>query len=203
MSGWHLFQVYMDYWLMPFYRWPDAPIVGFLVGTFVLASACVILGDLTFNLVVRADRKKITSTTAETVRLNNLSIEALQAGEGESYRACNKLANEAFGRMFFLQVALSTASLWPIPFALAWMQYRFVEVEFPLPFISASMGYIGPFLMIYILARIGFGRIRPKLPFFRGAKNIFMGLQTEAGRMKSWRSVFKAPEKAKQGGSSD
>ena len=56
---------------MPIYRWPDAPIAGFLLGTFVLAIVCVVLGDLTFNLVVRADRKKITSTTSETVRLNN------------------------------------------------------------------------------------------------------------------------------------
>ena len=178
---------------MPVYRLPEIPIMGFYLGTAVLTVVCVILGDFTFNLVVRADRAKIKETTGETTRYNNLSIEALQAGDGDSYHACNKMANEAFGRMFFLQLALSTAALWPLPFALAWMQYRFFGVELPLPFSSLHVGYAGVFIPMYIMARILYAQIRPRLPFFRGAKAIFGQLHSETEKMKSWRELLPAP----------
>lgn len=193
MSGWALFYTYLDAALMPLFRFPETPILGFYLGTLVLALVCVVLGDFTYNLVVRADRKKIGENTAETIRLNNLSIDALQAGDGDSYRACNKLANEAFGRMFFLQVALSTASLWPVPFAMAWLQYRFFEAVFPLPGVSVTLGYAGVFLPMYVLARILFGQIRSRLPFFRGAREIFQSFFSQSKTMRSWRELFPRP----------
>ena len=197
MDFWSAFNTTMDTVLMPFFRYFDTPIVGYYFGVFVLCVICVILGDLTFNIVVRADRRKIRETTDETIKYNNLSIEALQSGEGESYHACNKLANEAFGRMFFLQLALSTAALWPLPFSMSWLQYRFFGVEFPLPFIPLTFNYAGVFIPMYILCRVLYGQFRHKLPFFRGAKKIFAGMQEESERMKSWRELMPAPAKKK------
>ena len=194
MDFWSAFNSMMDSWLMPVFRWPESPVIGFYLGVFVLAAVCVVLGDFTFNIVVRADKKRIKENTVETVKYNNLSIEALQAGDGESYHACNKMANEAFGRMFFLQMAISTAALWPIPFALSWMQYHFYGVEFPLPLIPVVFNYAGVFIPMYILCRIAYGKVRPGLPFFKGAKEIFNGLGAEAHRMKSWRELFPAPK---------
>ena len=183
----------MDQWLMPFYRWPETPMAGFLLGTGLLAAVCVLLGDISFNLAVVADRKKIEEVTRETVRMNNLSIEALQSGQGDGYRACNKLANDAFGRLFFLQVALSTASLWPIPFALAWMQNRFFHVEFPLPLIPLSLGFTGVFLLLYILLRVGTAKVRRKLPFIRIAPAIFRDLGRDTQKLKTWRELVVSP----------
>lgn len=193
MEFFSMFNSFMDAWLMPVYRLPETPIIGFYLGTAVLSVVCVILGDITYNLVIRADRARIKETSSETTRYNNLSIEALQAGDGNSYRACNKMANEAFGRMFFLQLALSTAALWPIPFALSWLQYRFFTVEFPLSLIPLTFGYAGVFIPMYILIRVLYGKINARLPFLRGAKEIFRELHKEAERMKSWQDVFPEP----------
>ncbi|MEW5725110.1 MAG: hypothetical protein AB1896_18500 [Thermodesulfobacteriota bacterium] len=190
MEFWETFYRLMDAWLMPAYRLPPVPLWGFYLGTLVLALGSVLLGELAYGLALRADRKQVARYRGEVVRLNNLSLAALEAGDRESYRAANHLANEAFGRMFFLQAALSLASLWPLPFALAWMQYRFFEVEFPLPLTGFSLGYTGPFLLLYILLRIGFGGIKSRLPFFRGSARIFQELVRESGRMRSWRELW-------------
>ena len=66
------------------------------------------------------------------------------------------MANEAFGKSFFMQVALSATFFWPIFFALGWMQYRFLEITFPLPFIGFSLGYTGVFVILYIAAYVIF-----------------------------------------------
>ena len=161
--------------------------------TIPMIVVCVLLGDLTFNLAVRADRKHIAKITGETVKRNNQSIDALQASDADAYRSFNKMANDAFGRMFFLQIALSAASLWPIPFALAWMQYRFFGVDFPFAYFDFSLGFTGMYLLLYILLRVGFGSIKGKLPFFRGAKEIFGEVRIESGRMKSWREFLAVP----------
>jgi hypothetical protein len=96
-------------------------------------------------------------------RRHGQSMNALKAGDRAAYKAINKLANEAFGRSFFLQVAMASASLWPIPCALAWLQIRFSSIRFPLffdlPFIGDSVGYPFIFILLYILARIILGKI--------------------------------------------
>ena len=94
-------------------------------------------------------------------------MEALKAGDRPAYEAANKLANEAFGKSFFSQVALSATFVWPIFFALGWMQHRFLEVEFPLPFTSFSLGYIGVFLILYIVAYVIFKPVKRRMPYFR------------------------------------
>jgi len=81
------------------------------------------------------------------------------------------VANDAFGKVFFSQVALSISSLWPIPFAAGWLQTRFQDVSFPLPVslpvVGDQVGFMFTFLPIYILVYILFGQIKGRLPFFR------------------------------------
>ena len=81
-----------------------------------------------------------------------MSIQALKAGDRPAYEAGNKLANEAFNKSFFLGVAQSAAFFWPVGLVLAWMQYRFLGLAFPIPVIGWSVGYIGIFIPLYIAA---------------------------------------------------
>jgi hypothetical protein len=74
---------------------------------------------------------------------------------------------DAFGKSFFTQMALSAGFLWPVFIALAWMQLRFFELEFPLPFTSLSLGFIGVFILIYIPTYVLFNKARRKFPYFR------------------------------------
>jgi hypothetical protein len=99
--------------------------------------------------------------------MKRLSEEALNLGDEKAYRAINKEGNDAFGHLFFNKFGLSAASLWPIFFALAWMQERFAEIALPIPWIGWEINYFFFFLLCYILARIFFGRIKRHLPYFK------------------------------------
>ena len=109
----------------------------------------------------------------EIKQKETLSIAAYQAGDKQGYKALNKAATDAWGKHFFTMVAYAAGILWPIPFALGWMQTRFAEVTFPLAFplslvFGKSVGYTFTFIPIYILCRIIFKYMRPHLPYFKG-----------------------------------
>ena len=154
------FLLALDPFLIWWYRLPDNAYIGFFWGTFVLALICVIIGDVTLSLALRLVGRRLENLSAESLKYQDLSIEAAKAGDKASYKAANKLANEAFGMSFFSQMAVSMARLWPLPFALAWMQTRFTEVEFPLPVIGFSLGYIGVFIILYIAAYFLFKQVK-------------------------------------------
>ena len=166
-----LYAVYnwLDPLLIFFYRWPDNPVAGFFLGTFFLCLLCVIIGEITIIGLYRLNRNYYRKLKKETVRMHNLSIKAILAKDKESYRACNRQANEAFGRFFFAQMGLGASGLWALPFALGWMSQRFQDVSldliFPLPGIGNAMGYIPIFILSYILTRIIFGKLKPFLPW--------------------------------------
>ena len=107
--------------------------MNFLLGTLALAVLSLLVGEFTSFLASCIVRRHFEQVAGEAKRYQDLSMEALKAGDRPAYEAANKLANEAFGKSFFMQVALSATFLWPIFFALGWMQYRFLEVAFPLP----------------------------------------------------------------------
>lgn len=153
----------LDPFLIWFYRVTGQAWLDFVIGTFVLAVICLLLGEATAQVVFRFSRKGLGEKMEEADKYQTLSIEALKAGNKEAYEAANKLAKEAFGRSFMHQMALGGAFLWPIPFALAWMQTRFLEVEFPIPGTGWSLGFIGPFIIIYVAAYFLLKRVR-KLP---------------------------------------
>jgi hypothetical protein len=148
----------IDQFLIAPYRWSNNPMVGWWLGTFILALWATLLGRLTMALVMRMNLSHVKEGLRETSMRHNQSMNALKAGDKESYKAINKLANEAYGKTFFLQVAMAAASLWPIPLALGWLQLRFSEVRFPLPpdipLMSNGVGYAFVFIPLYILVRI-------------------------------------------------
>jgi hypothetical protein len=157
----------LDPYLIWFYRLSGNEYVGFLLGTFVLAVMCTLLGDLTFGLAARLQGSHLDNIATETSKYQNLSIDAAKAGDKKSFHLTNRLANESFGKSFFALIALSMARLWPLPFALAWMQYRFLGVEFPIPGTSWSLGFIGVFVLLYIGAYFAIKQVKRRLANFR------------------------------------
>ncbi|NTV41781.1 MAG: hypothetical protein HGA63_00625 [Syntrophobacteraceae bacterium] len=158
--------------LIQLYRMSGRPAVDYFVGTFLLALFCVVVGELTLSIALKINRSHLRGIEREMTSHHDLSIKALQEGDKEAYKLINKSANDAFGRYFFNMIASSAALLWPIPFALSWMQSRFSEVRFdfayPLSIVWPSTGYFTTFILCYVLARILFKNARPHLPYFRG-----------------------------------
>jgi hypothetical protein len=162
----------LDPVLIWFYRITGYAFADFLLGTFVLAFIALVIGEFTISVAFLIVKKRIDQTIAEAARYQDLSLEALAAGDKPAYRATNKLANDAFGKSFFLQIALSAAFLWPIFFAVAWLSYRFADLEFPLLFTDYTLSYIGVFILLYAAAYLLFKRVKYKLPYFRRIKEI-------------------------------
>jgi hypothetical protein len=154
--------------LITLYRLTGYPLADYFLGTFLLALLAVVVGELTISIVFKVNKAHLDRLNAKVEKMSHLSEEALRLGDEESYKAINKEGNDAFGHLFFNKFGLSAASLWPIFFALAWMQERFSEIGLPLPWIGWEINYFFFFLLCYILARIFFGRIKRKLPYFRG-----------------------------------
>ncbi len=152
---------------MPFFRFPGEPLAGYYMGTFVLCLACVVVGEYSISIAFQCNKDKIVRDNNDINHFQDLSIKALKAGDKTAYRACNSIANDAFGKSFFSQVTLSAASLWPLFIALGWMQYRFSKVEFTLPFsvfgLEYTFGYFLTFVLCYLFTRIVFGRIKKHL----------------------------------------
>jgi hypothetical protein len=188
-----LFFRLLDPYLIWFYRITGYALVDFVTGTLVLALLAVIIGELSISLAFLATRKHTDQVTDEVVRYQNLSVDALAARDKRAYTAANQLANDAFGKSFFMQIALSAAFLWPIPFALAWMQYRFMEVEFPLPIIPYALGYIGVFLSLYVGAYFVFKPVKDKIPYFRRIKEILDASSHSAQKLKSFGDLLLRP----------
>jgi len=157
------------------FRLTGDPLAGFMIGTFCLCIICVVFGELTISAGIRLNRRYLKELRQEVSQKEKLSLQAYAAEDHVSYRALNKAANEAWGRWFFTMAAYSGGILWPVPFALAWMQTRFQGVDFELVFplnslIGENVGYPFVFIPMYILARIVFKYLRPGLPYFRGVQ---------------------------------
>ncbi len=149
------------------------PVVNFFIGSFLLALGCVVVGEVTLSLAIRWNRAHIEALKQEIRHQESLSIRAHEMGDHVSYQALNKAANEAWGRHFFTMAAYSAGGLWPVPFALGWMQVHFSQVDFlialPLSLLfGKTVGFAFSFIPIYILCRILFKYLHPWLPYFRG-----------------------------------
>lgn len=154
------FQHIIDSFLIYFYRLSDNPMLGYYLGTFILSLICVLIGELSIAIAFRVNKKQINLENHEIEHYQNLSIEALKYGDKTAYKACNGIANKAYGKSFFSRIALSASSLWPIFIALGWMQYRFSGVEFGIPLTEFTVGYLPTFLLAYVLTRILFGKLK-------------------------------------------
>ncbi len=158
----------IDYVLICLYRMTGNPLIDYYLGTFLLALIAIVIGEVTISLVFRINKAHLERLNAKVEKMSRLSLEAQSLGDKESYKACNKEGNDAFGRLFFNKFGLAAASLWPIFLALSWMQERFAEIGLPLPWIDWKINYVLFFLLNYIPARIIFSRLKPRLPYFRG-----------------------------------
>jgi hypothetical protein len=154
----HHLWIWADLILISPYRWLENPVAGFFLGTLVLSLWCVLVGKVSGLVVWMMNGSHMRSLERETVKMHNLSLKAILSRDKASYTACNKEANEAFGRYFFAQLPAGAATLWPVPFALAWMESRFSEVTFPLSYplsiITPAVGFLAIFLLWYVLLRI-------------------------------------------------
>lgn len=166
---------HIDGVLILFYRITGSPHIDYFIGTMSLAFMCVVVGEVTVSLAIRVNRRFIDEMAEKIDRKEKLSMAAYEAGDKVGYKALNKEATDEWGKHFFTMVGYSAGILWPIPFALGWMQTRFYGVEFelalPLSLVfGKTVGYIFTFIPMYILARIIFKHLRPYLPYFRGVQ---------------------------------
>lgn len=186
----------IDAFLIYFYRIVNQPLLGYFIGTGILSLLCVIIGEFTLSVAFRFNKTYIDQDSREMVMMQNLSIRALLAKDKKSYKAFNREANEAFGKVFFKQIALAAATLWPIPFALGWMQTRFLDIEFllpcRLPVLGESVGYSFTFIPIYILARILFGKVKPKLPYFKNMEKMLDSYKEDSDKMMTLSDLTEA-----------
>jgi hypothetical protein len=161
--------LFLDPYLIWFYRLTGHTALDFLLGTFVVALLAVIVGEGTSSVAALLVKRQTGRVSDEAKKYQDLSMEALKAGDRPAYEASNKLANEAFGKSFFMQLTLSATFFWPVFFVLGWMQTRFSEVEFPLPLVGLRFSYVGAFVPLYIAAYLLFKAVKKRvLPVGRG-----------------------------------
>lgn len=168
---------FLDPFLVQLFLATSEPLVNFFLGCFALAMICVVFGELALSLAIRFNREQIENLKREIREKEALSIQAYELGDMTSYHGLNRDANEAWGRHFFTMAAYSAGVLWPVPFALAWMQIHFAAVELPLAYplsliFGDTVGYPFCFIPIYVLCRILFKYLHPFLPYFRNVHKI-------------------------------
>lgn len=180
--------------LDPFFIWvfriPAQAWLGFALGIFWICLVTTVIGELSMAGAYFANKRHFAKHSQDMVQNHNLSVQALGCKNKEAWKACNHLANDAFGKNFFSHIALFASSLWPVPFAIGWLYYRFAEVDFTVPFV----GEIGPsfiFIPAYILFRWLFGKAKPWLPVFRTIKQKITENETAGGTMLSYADLMK------------
>lgn len=166
------FYEFLDSFLIAPYRWFKNPLVGWSVGTFILSGWAVLLGELTHLIVYKINKRYVKEALESTRYYHEQSLRAKEAGDERAYRLINKLSNEEFGRSFFLLLAMGCASLWPAFLAAAWLNERFGHITFLIlpPWLGGyEINFIGPFVLLYVLAKIFISRIKVS------AKNYIQG----------------------------
>jgi hypothetical protein len=144
------------------FRFFSNPMVGWWVGIIALAFWSTLLGELTMAGVFRVNRRAVIKNMDETAYYHEQSLKAKQAGDEKAYKGINRLANEAYGKSFFLMIAMGMAALWPAFFAAAWLDMRFGDLVFSLPKWAGGfeLNFLAPFILCYISVRMVYGRIK-------------------------------------------
>jgi len=92
--------LFLDPYLIWFYRLTGQTGWNFLIGTSVVAVLALMVGELTSLLASLLVRRHFTQVAGEAKKYQDLSMEALKAGDRPAYEAANKLANDAFNKSF-------------------------------------------------------------------------------------------------------
>lgn len=161
----------MDVLFIGPFRLMENPYLGFALGLAWIALIATVVGELSQAGAYFFNRGHFGKMHREMVRHNNLSVRAIGMKDKASYKACNSIANDEFGKQFFAGIALFAASLWPAFVVLAWLDGRFGAVRFELPLLG-EVGSAFFFVPVYILVRIGFAYAKPWLPVFRTLKRM-------------------------------
>lgn len=159
--------LWMDPYLIKFFRLTGFTFVDFLLGTFIVAWIALMIGEFCISVVFLISRKRIAEVATEVERYRELSEKALEAGNLVAYKAANDLGNDAFGRQLFMQIAYSAALLWPVFIALTWMGFRFQGVEFDFAFTGWIVSYPCVFIVLYVAAYLIFKRLKQYIPYFK------------------------------------
>lgn len=175
----------LDAVLIAPFRLPGNAVAGFYLGTLALAVYSLLLGRLSYDLIWRFNRRHYAREEDEMTRMHNLSVAAIEAGNKVAYKAANKEANEAFGKSFFAGAALFSVSVWPVPFALAWLSLRFEGVDVPL-WPGYAVRYNAVFLGLYILGRLLLWPLWQRLPFFGRTEKLRRDLAAKRAKLRSW-----------------
>ena len=146
------------------YRMFENPVAGWCLGTFVLSLWSVVIGEITLMVAGRINQKAVSDNLERTLHYHDLSLRAKQAGDEASYQGINRLANESYGKSFFLLMSMGMAGLWPAFFAAAWLDMRFGNFKFPLPgwLGGLELSFIAPFILFYILQRFAWSRVKKR-----------------------------------------
>ena len=153
----------LDPFLIVPYRWLDDPVWAWWLGTWVLVLLCITLGELTLRLGQRLNRASLEELEGQSKKMHDGSLQALRQGDKPSYKAMNRLANEAFGRGFFLRAAMGMASLWPVFLAAGWLDARFEGLVIPLPGLGLGLGWLPAFVSLYLLSRLAWWRLKRRM----------------------------------------
>jgi len=150
------------------YLLPLPPLIAWLIGTFCLSLLSSLFGEITLATLYWVNRHHIRKLATDMTHRHNQSVNALISKNKGAFKAINRLANEAFGKVFFAQIAMGMASLWPAFFAVAWLKMHFDGVVIiNISFIHWDVYYPAPFVLLYIAARILFTRLKRRVPLFR------------------------------------
>lgn len=182
---------FLDPFLIWLFRLPIHPVAAFFIGLTGLALLLTMIGELCMAGAYFANRKHFAAITERMVRNNNNSIRALALKDKASYTACNSEANEAFGKNFFSGLALFASSIWPVAFALGWLEFRYGGVEFTLPLIDHVVGVNFFFVPMYIVIRIAFCKVKPWLPVFGRIKKAVLANEHCGEDLMTWGDLVK------------
>ncbi|WP_461209052.1 hypothetical protein [Desulfocurvus sp. DL9XJH121] len=180
------------------FRLPLHPMAAFFVGLVLLALALTVVGELCMAGAYFANRRHFARIAHEMTVNNNNSIRALARQDKASYKACNSLANEAFGQSFFSGLALFAASVWPVAFALSWLAFRYGAIEFPVPFTAFTVGVNFLFIPLYIVVRFGFAKAKPHLPVFGRIRRAVLANEYAGEELMTWGDLVQDGKSGKQ-----
>jgi hypothetical protein len=172
------------------YRLVGDPVIGFYLGTLVLALACLFCGKISQDMVWLWNRRHYEREEGEMIRMHNLSVTAIEAGDKAAYKAANREANEAFGKSFFAGAALFSVSVWPVPFALGWLDGRFSGVDVPL-LPGHTVRYNAVFLGFYILARLAMWPLWRRLPLLGRVERRRLEAGARMAKLRRWSDLGK------------
>jgi len=170
--------VFLDPVLIAPYRWVADPVWGWWLGTLVLAGWALLVGELTLWVAYRVNHRFVEELGRQLNRHQQASFNALRAGDKAAWRDINRLANETYGKAFFLHLAMGMSSLWPAFLAVAWLEPRFGRLPIPLPGLPWSLNYVAGFIICYLALRLAWGRLRRRLPHLAARRQLGQRLAT-------------------------